>query len=68
MGYSPRQLETMSCSRSVNESPRWHVQVSLRDLRRFEELAPRILALGFVERRGRYWRDRIIVQPVGKER
>ncbi|CAN5925597.1 hypothetical protein BH11MYX4_BH11MYX4_06550 [soil metagenome] len=61
-------VEHVSCSRNAGEAPRWHVQASLRDLRRFEEIAPRLVALGFEERRGKYWRDRLIVQAVGKER
>lgn len=61
-------VEHVSCSRSAGEPPRWHLQASLRDLRRFEEIAPRLVALGFEDRAGKYWRERIIVQPVGKER
>jgi hypothetical protein len=58
----------MSCSRSAGDCARWHLQASLRELRRFDDIAPRIVALGFEERRGKYWRDGIILQPVGKER
>ena len=61
-------VEHVSCSRSAGAPPSWHLQASLRDLRRFEEIAPRLVALGFEERRGKYWRERIIVQPVGKDR
>jgi hypothetical protein len=60
-------VENVSCSRSANEAPRWHLKATLRDLRRFAEIAPHIVALGFEERRGKYWRDTIIVQAVGKQ-
>jgi hypothetical protein len=61
-------IERVSCSRNAGEAPRWHLQAALRDLRRFEEITPRIVALGFEDRRGKYWHDRIILQPLGKER
>ena len=61
-------VEHMSCSRGAGEPPSWHLQASLRDLRRFEEIAPSIESLGFEKRSGKWWRDRTIVQPVGKER
>lgn len=59
-------VEHISCSRSAGDVPSWHLSAALRDLRRFEEIAPRIVALGFEDRRGKYWRERIIVQAVGK--
>jgi hypothetical protein len=61
-------VENVSCSRNANEPPRWHLHATLRDMRRFSEIAPLFLALGFEERRGKYWRETIIVQPVGKDR
>ena len=61
-------VENVSCSRAANEPPRWHLQATLRDLRRFEEIAPLVLALGFEDRRGKYWRETVIVQPVGKDK
>jgi hypothetical protein len=61
-------VEHMSCSRNAGDPPQWHLQASLREPRRFEELAPRLLELGFALRRGKYWRERIIVQAVGKQR
>jgi hypothetical protein len=61
-------VENVSCSRNANEAPRWHLQAALRDLRRFEEIVPRIVALGFEDRAGKYWREQIIVQPLGKDR
>jgi len=61
-------VERLGCSRSAGAAPRWHLQAGLRDLRRFEEIAPRIVALGFEERRGKYWREQMIVQPLGKDR
>jgi hypothetical protein len=61
-------VERVSCSRSAREAPRWHLRAALRDLRRFEEIAPRIVALGFEERRGKYWCEQTIVQAVGKDR
>ncbi len=61
-------VEQLSCSRSVDAVPQWHLRAALRDLRRFEEVAPRLAALGFEDRRGKHWRERAIVQPVGKDR
>lgn len=62
-------VEQVSCSRSAGEAPRWRLQAALRDLRRFDEsVAPRLAALGFEDRRGRYWREQIIVQAMGKDR
>ena len=61
-------VDNLSCSRAANEPPRWHLQATLRDLRRFEEIAPRIVALGFEDRRGKYWRETVILQPLGKDR
>jgi hypothetical protein len=58
----------VSCSRSARSAPRWHVEARLRDLRRFEEIAPRIVALGFEERRGKYWCDECVLQALGKDR
>ena len=61
-------VDNVSCSRAPNEPPRWHLQATLRDLRRFEEIVPRIVALGFEDRGGKYWRETIILQPLGKDR
>jgi hypothetical protein len=61
-------VENVSCSRTANDSPRWHLQATLRDLRRFEEIVPRIVALGFEDRGGKYWRETVILQPIGKDR
>jgi hypothetical protein len=61
-------VDNLSCTRNVEAPPRWHLQATLRDMRRFSEIAPRFVALGFEDRRGKYWRDTIIVQPVGKDR
>jgi hypothetical protein len=61
-------VEHMSCSRSAGEAPLWNLRAALRDLRRFEEIVPRVLALGFEDRRGKYWRDRTILQAIGKDR
>jgi hypothetical protein len=61
-------VEQVSCSRTAGAAPQWYLRAKLRDLRRFEEIAPRIVALGFEDRRGKYWRDQTILQPVGKER
>jgi hypothetical protein len=61
-------VEHMSCSRSAGEAPLWNLRAALRDLRRFEEIVPRILALGFEDRRCKYWRDRTILQAIGKDR
>jgi len=61
-------VEHMSCSRSAGEAPVWTLRAALRDLRRFEEIVPRVVALGFEDRGGKYWRDRTIVQAVGKDR
>ena len=61
-------VEHMSCSRSAGAAPLWTLRAALRDLRRFEEIVPRIVALGFEDRRGKYWRDRTILQAVGKDR
>ncbi|MEA2750967.1 MAG: hypothetical protein QOI41_5110 [Myxococcales bacterium] len=61
-------VEHLSCSRSAGDVPTWNLRAALRDLRRFEEIVPRVVALGFEDRRGKYWRERIIVQPVGKDR
>lgn len=60
-------VEHVSCSRSAGDVPRWHLGATLRDLRRFEEIVPQILALGFEDRRGKYWHDGVIVQAVGKK-
>lgn len=61
-------VENVSCSRSAGEAPLWHLRAALRDLRRFEEIVPRVVALGFEETRGKYWRDRTFLQAVGKDR
>jgi hypothetical protein len=61
-------VEHMSCSRSAGEVPAWTLRAALRDLRRFEEIVPAIVALGFEDRRGKYWRDRTILQAIGKDR
>lgn len=61
-------VDNISCSRAANEPPRWHLQATLRDLRRFEEVVPAVAELGFEERRGKYWRETIILQPIGKDR
>lgn len=61
-------VEHMSCSRNAGAVPLWTLRAALRDLRRFEEIVPRIAALGFEDRRGRYWRDRAILQAIGKDR
>lgn len=61
-------VDNISCTRHANEPPRWHLQATLRDLRRFSEIAPRFADFGFEERRGKYWRETIIAQPIGKDR
>lgn len=61
-------VENMSCSRTAGAVPVWTLRAALRDLRRFEEIAPRLAPLGFENRRGKYWRERTILQPVGKDR
>lgn len=61
-------VENMSCSRSAGALPVWTLRAALRDLRRFEEIVPRIAALGFEDRRGKHWRGGTILQPVGKDR
>ena len=61
-------VEHMSCSRSAGAVPQWTLRAALRDLRRFEEIVPRLAALGFEDRSGKYWRDAAIVQAVGKDR
>lgn len=61
-------VEHLSCSRSAGAVPQWTLRAALRDLRRFEEIVPRITALGFEDRRGKYWHDRTILQAVGKDR
>jgi hypothetical protein len=61
-------VERVSCSRAAGAAPQWHLQAKLRDMRRFEEIAPLIVALGFEDRRGKYWRERTIIQAVGKDR
>jgi hypothetical protein len=61
-------VEHLSCSRSARAIPQWTLRAALRDLRRFEEIVPRIVALGFEDRRGKYWHDRTILQAVGKDR
>ena len=58
----------MSCSRGAGEVPAWHLQASLREARRFDEIATRVAALGFEDRRGKHWLGKIIVQPVGQQR
>lgn len=58
-------VDKISCTRNANEPPRWHLQATLRDLRRFSEIAPRFANFGFEERSGKYWRDTIIAQPIG---
>ncbi len=60
-------VEHVSCSRSASDVPRWHLGATLRDLRRFEEIVPQIIALGFEERKGKYWHDTVIAQAVGKK-
>jgi hypothetical protein len=65
---STSNAEHVSCSRSARSAPQWHLQASFREARRFEEIAARVTALGFEERCGKYWRERTLVQPVGKER
>lgn len=61
-------VDNVSCSRAAKEPPRWHLQATLRDMRRFSEIVPLVLGLGFEDRRGKYWRETVIVQPVGKDR
>lgn len=61
-------VDNVSCSRVANEAPRWHLQATLRDMRRFTEIVPRLEAAGFEERAGKHWRERIIVQPIGRDR
>ena len=61
-------VENISCSRSAGAPPQWHLQASLTESRHFQEIVPRLTKLGFEERRNRYWRDKIILQPVGKQR
>ena len=61
-------IEQIGCSRSANAPPQWHLQVSLREARRFEEIATRTAALGFEERKRTYWRETIVIRPVGKNR
>jgi hypothetical protein len=61
-------VDNVSCSRIASEAPRWHLQATLRDMRRFTEIVPRFVELGFEERSGKYWRERVIVQPLGKDR
>lgn len=62
-------VEHLSATRNAGDSPRWHLHARLRDLRRFEEIAPRVAELGFEERRaGKHWRENVILQPVGKDR
>ncbi|MDB4946960.1 MAG: hypothetical protein JWP97_6494 [Labilithrix sp.] len=61
-------IEQISCSRSANAPPQWHLQASLREARRFEEIATRVRAIGFEERGRTYWRGPIVVRAVGKNR
>jgi len=61
-------IEHVSCSRSAGARPQWHLQASLREARRFEEIATRVLALGFEERHRTYWREQVVVRAVGKSR
>lgn len=61
-------VEHLSCSRSAGAVPQWTLRAALRDLRRFEEIVPRIVELGFEDRRSKYWHDRTILQAVGKDR
>ena len=61
-------IENVSCSRNAGELPRWHLQASLLERRRFEEIAQRATALGFEDRRGKLWKGEVIVRPVGKDR
>ncbi len=61
-------VEHVSCSRGAGEVPAWHLQASLREARRFDEIATRVAALGFEDRRGKHWLGKIIVQPVGQQR
>lgn len=61
-------VDHLTCTRSAGEPESWHLQATLRDLRRFEEIAPELLALGFEDRRGKHWREQVITQPVGKNR
>ena len=61
-------VEHVSCSRAVGEAPRWYMQATLRDLRRFEEIAPSVVELGFERRRGKYWHEGTMVQPSGNNR
>lgn len=68
LAASTSAIENVSCSRNAGEVPRWHLQASLQERRRFEEIAQRLAALGFEDRRGKLWKDTVIVRPVGKER
>lgn len=61
-------VDHLTCTRSAGEPASWHLQATLRDLRRFEEIAPQLLALGFEDRQRKYWREQIITQAVGKNR
>lgn len=58
-------VEHVTCSRSAGEAPRWHLQAALREGRTFSAaVEPALTALGFENRRGKYWRQKLLVQPL----
>ena len=61
-------VEHLSCSRNAGEAPRWHLQAALRDKRRFDTVEPGLAALGFENRSGKYWHERLLVQPLSGDR